>query len=467
MKRYIVWPLILLVLLSADVLAARRVALTVDMAGVKTATDCPVRSGVPIARGELTDAANARLLKGSVEIELQTRVLATWPDRSVKWLLLDCMAKDGDKLTLEYGKGVKRRPVANGIAATSEPGSITLDNGQIKFTVRNNGTAFLDELAFDKNGNGVYEADETLIQPAAGAQRYFLDFLHRPRTSVYAPLGNHLPKGAVGESKVEITELKLEEQGPLHCVILIRGKHKIAKLAERIADQIKLEGQSDFTMRLHLYKGRPEIRAEAHFVFDGVGDDDFIKAWGVRFKAGKGLTFTTLGQDNRPLSISPDGQAPFVALSQSSADAFQLWQADAERLGRTVAGQGRRSCGWVDIGNDQWGLTVGTRGFWQRWPNAIHYDSQTGQVGLMLYPPESLPLDLRRYARREWGVGETGAPESDLDLLVEMEPGRSLLDIVAIKQDIEDLAGRAVYVVKEAAISPYIRESVLEQATPL
>ena len=62
--------------------------------------------------------------------------------------------------------------------------------------------------------------------------------------------------------------------------------------------------------------------------------------------------------------------------------------------------------------------------------------------------------------------GEAG-PESDLDLLVEMEPGRSLLDVVAIKQDVEDLTGRAVHVVTEAAISPYIRESVLEQATQL
>ncbi len=36
--------------------------------------------------------------------------------------------------------------------------------------------------------------------------------------------------------------------------------------------------------------------------------------------------------------------------------------------------------------------------------------------------------------------GETTAT-SDLDLLIEMEPGRSLLDIVAIKQDLEDLLG--------------------------
>lgn len=56
---------------------------------------------------------------------------------------------------------------------------------------------------------------------------------------------------------------------------------------------------------------------------------------------------------------------------------------------------------------------------------------------------------------------------SDLDLLVEMEPERSLLDIVAIKQDLEDLLGCRVHVVTEAAVSPYLRERVLQEAVNL
>lgn len=58
-------------------------------------------------------------------------------------------------------------------------------------------------------------------------------------------------------------------------------------------------------------------------------------------------------------------------------------------------------------------------------------------------------------------------PGSGVDLLVEMEPGRSLLDMIAIKQDLEDLLGRKVDVVTEAAVSPYIRDSVLDGAMRL
>jgi len=56
---------------------------------------------------------------------------------------------------------------------------------------------------------------------------------------------------------------------------------------------------------------------------------------------------------------------------------------------------------------------------------------------------------------------------SDLDILVEMETGSSLLDIIAIKQEIEDLLGCRVDVVTESAISPYIRENVLKETRTL
>ena len=49
-------------------------------------------------------------------------------------------------------------------------------------------------------------------------------------------------------------------------------------------------------------------------------------------------------------------------------------------------------------------------------------------------------------------------PDSDIDLLVEMERDRSLLDIIAIKHDPEDLIQRKVDVVTVNAISPYLKD---------
>jgi hypothetical protein len=62
--------------------------------------------------------------------------------------------------------------------------------------------------------------------------------------------------------------------------------------------------------------------------------------------------------------------------------------------------------------------------------------------------------------------GEPGQ-ESDLDLLVDLEPGRSLLDHVALIQDLEDLLGCKVDVVESQALHWYIRDSVLREAVAL
>ena len=62
--------------------------------------------------------------------------------------------------------------------------------------------------------------------------------------------------------------------------------------------------------------------------------------------------------------------------------------------------------------------------------------------------------------------GEAG-PESDLDLLIELEQGRSLLDQVGFQQDLEDLLGIRVQVVVEGGISPYLRDHVLATAEAL
>lgn len=57
--------------------------------------------------------------------------------------------------------------------------------------------------------------------------------------------------------------------------------------------------------------------------------------------------------------------------------------------------------------------------------------------------------------------------ESDIDLLVEMEPGRSLFDRAALWLELRELLGIKVDVVSDRGIKPRIRERVLREAVPL
>lgn len=57
--------------------------------------------------------------------------------------------------------------------------------------------------------------------------------------------------------------------------------------------------------------------------------------------------------------------------------------------------------------------------------------------------------------------------ESDVDLLVELERGRSLLDHAALVIDLEGLLGRRVDVATERGLRPRVREHILREAVRL
>lgn len=62
--------------------------------------------------------------------------------------------------------------------------------------------------------------------------------------------------------------------------------------------------------------------------------------------------------------------------------------------------------------------------------------------------------------------GEADA-QSDVDFLVNLESGRSLLDLGALLMDLQDFLNREVDVVTEAGLRPRIRNRVLSEAVPL
>lgn len=57
--------------------------------------------------------------------------------------------------------------------------------------------------------------------------------------------------------------------------------------------------------------------------------------------------------------------------------------------------------------------------------------------------------------------------DSDLDLLVEMESDRSLLDRIGLMQDLEDLLGRKVEVANVRGLRDRFRSRILAEAIPL
>jgi uncharacterized protein len=84
---------------------------------------------------------------------------------------------------------------------------------------------------------------------------------------------------------------------------------------------------------------------------------------------------------------------------------------------------------------------------------------------------EILQIAAKHGARRVRIFGSVARGEadavSDLDLLVEMEPGRSLLDLGGLLMELQDLLGCHVDVVTEKGLRERIRERVLKEAVAL
>lgn len=85
--------------------------------------------------------------------------------------------------------------------------------------------------------------------------------------------------------------------------------------------------------------------------------------------------------------------------------------------------------------------------------------------------PEILDLAARHGARnvRVFGSVVRGDDHagSDIDILVDVEPGRTLLDVIALEQDLGSLLGRRIEVLTDAGLSPYLQQRILAEATVL
>jgi len=57
--------------------------------------------------------------------------------------------------------------------------------------------------------------------------------------------------------------------------------------------------------------------------------------------------------------------------------------------------------------------------------------------------------------------------DSDVDVLVDLEPDRSLFDLGGLMMELQELLGCKVDVVTEQGLRPRIRERVLRDAVPL
>ena len=300
----------------------------------------PVTVGVPFPPSALAEADEACLFDGGRELYCQRQVLATWPDGSVRWLLLDFQvdlpAGAPKALLLVYGRGTSQAALdETGISLTEGRREITVDTGPLRFEWRTRPLRLFETVHLD--GAEVLSAKEPVdfrLVDLSGA--------------VYTP------------SHCELPSVATEAGGPLRAALRFQGSH----LDE--AGRASL----DFDLLLTAWSGRPYVVLEHQIVHRG-GEDGPLRRLGrisSRVQAGRWIFAETSASAGICTSEAVDTAGPSDRLEvskkieKSGGSAFSTVQLEvAGWLHSTRLGQhgskARGSCGGGELSG--WGLALG------------------------------------------------------------------------------------------------------------
>ncbi len=318
----------------------------------------PVTSGVPFPRGALGSDRSLRLLDpAGKELPLQTSVLARWDDSTVKWALIDSLAVANQPLMLEYGSAVRPRSPSSVLRVEDRPGRVRIATGPLQFVISRQRFGLFESLAVDRNRDGRFSEEESLIASSKPAEFVLTD-----------------PAGTRFSSLAPPDEVVVEESGPVRATVRVSGEHRAPDGGRRFR----------YVVRVHAYAGQPYLRIQHSFENNDSREEfsrirslvlrlplqDRLESWNLAGRQGVGA----------------------AALRQQTDDHYILTG--------TRGASGRRASGSAEWRGRRFLLSVAVRDFWQNYPKEIAVNPDGLELGLC----PSLPADA--YAEAKGSVDE-------------------------------------------------------------
>jgi len=361
--------IVVLLLLPFDCYALD-VTLTVNDNSTVARTDGHVSYGVPIPRSDdIIDVDTLGIFDTSVEQDAQFRVLARYDgtpsDTSapIQMVLVDTqesVTADGSKeLHLkDTGSGT-----ASGTLASSDATHITVDTGPLVFKIKNTGGFNLfDDVQVDTTGNG--DADTQLVSTTA------TDGINLYAGSTVYSSSNATP------SVVEI-----EENGPLRCVIHVRGEYEDSSnnaLTPPVTDT-ETPSPVEYDIRIIAYKDKAYVKLFYTMMSENFGyvrGDSPEVAHNVDIDYGSFTTTLVLDSSKTVEfgSYSDTYTTATYELVQGYTDTDQISSTNFSYNVDKDSGSvdtGQQFDGHVDVRDSSKGLMVAGRWFWQNWPKGV------------------------------------------------------------------------------------------------
>ena len=314
---------------------AGRVELTATEPAGKDRVALPITAGVPLAKGALYRPDNARLLRGTTVLPLQTRAEARWEDGSIKWLLLDTQVdlkvNEQAKLVLEYGGGAAGKAASGLTLAALPAGGVSVDTGALQ-----------------------------AVLPVAGAPE-----LRTSAGKLIAGLGSTLTDKDGLPWQLVTESVRVVETGPLRATVRLDGHY-------RQGERKHFMGATLVTF----FAGKPYARV------DQVFGNDLVNTVMTPIKSLMLDLSTAVPPANATVGVVGGGAVaggPGMQIVQQFDDKFVVQQGAGDG--------GKRLAGTVKTES----VAVAVKDLWQNYPKSVGVTAGGLRIGLC---PEIAPANL-------------------------------------------------------------------------
>jgi len=275
-----------------------------------------------------------------VELPLQTEVLSRWPDRSIRWLLLDFQidlaANQTKELALVYGSDGRRSDVPDPIRLNTRHDSPCFYTGPLRIQLSPNSFRLLDAVWLDRNGDGEFTEDERVTDGSAAG---------------IVLVG---PNGKRFRADLSHANMTMEQLGPMRACVRIDGDH-------RAEDDTTL---FRYVVRMHIYRGQPFVKFEYTFIND---DQQSLMS-----------SINAVDLVCR-IRASNDGK---MVLNAEQTDSGLLYQVDDQFFEVNGQRSDGQAPGWAAVGSERGGMAIGVRQFWQNWPKSLEVAPGELRIGI-------------------------------------------------------------------------------------
>ena len=371
--------LLLLLGVAGASVGADAIALRMTRAAPSSARTWHFRTGVPFAKGALSDASGAALTREGRPVPAQTEVLARWGPpgsalgNSIRWLGLDFVDSVAAGKRNEYRLILGKRGKAQGpVTVERSDKGLRVTNGRFEIELPASGAGFdlLGSVKLD---------GKSVIARGACPGAFIAD-----------------GKGRTYWARLDATcAITVEQAGPLAATIRAEGWFVDPKAPPSAAPKGEPAprpkgGFCRYVTRLTVAAGLPCVRVQHTFILTEDSKKTTYRDIGIALPFAGTHGGTSFG-------AAPGSFPGHVYLLQSSDEKFVVKSAAGD--GKTLA-EGERAEGWARAG----GLGVAVRDMWRNYPKEIEVLPDRRRLIIHFWPKHGVP----RHETAETVTGANG-----------------------------------------------------------